>query len=104
MRNFKLAITAKPKKFQLWGADDENAYLQALTNEKLCIVAGPEDEELQRHDFAMHKAVQHLEEDVGMTSLLTFFKQWTSCDNHSSGREEQVSSLPRQRGVTEFSP
>ena len=41
--NFRLVMfTAEPNNFQLWGADDENAYLQALTKEKLCIVAGPE--------------------------------------------------------------
>ena len=32
---------------QQWGADVGNAYLQALTKEKLYIVAGPEFEELQ---------------------------------------------------------
>ena len=30
--------------FQLWGADVGNAFLQALTKEKLYIVAGPECE------------------------------------------------------------
>ena len=42
---------------QLWGADVGNAYLQALTKEELCIVAGPEFEELQRHVLVMHKAL-----------------------------------------------
>ena len=49
MRNFKLAMfTAEPNNFQLWGADDENAYLQALTK-KQCTAADPEAEELQEH-------------------------------------------------------
>ena len=55
--NFRLPLfTAEPNYFQLWGADDENAYLQALTKEKLCIVACPEVEERQEHLFAMYKA------------------------------------------------
>ena len=58
LRNFRLAMfTAEPNNFQLWGADDENAYLQRLTKEKLCIVAGPEAEELQEHDLLMYKAL-----------------------------------------------
>ena len=48
LRNCRLAMfTAEPNNFQLWGADDENAYRQVLTKEKLSIVAGPEAEELQ---------------------------------------------------------
>ena len=32
---------------EIWGADIGNAYLEATTKEKLCVVAGPEFEELQ---------------------------------------------------------
>ena len=39
------------------GADVGNAYLQALTKDKLYIVAGPELEELQGHVFVLHKAL-----------------------------------------------
>ena len=57
LRKFRLAMfTAESSNFQLWGADDENAYLQALTKAKLCIVAGPEAEELQEHALVMCKA------------------------------------------------
>ena len=42
---------------QLWGADVGNAYLQALTKEKLYIVAGPEFEELQGHVLVMYNAL-----------------------------------------------
>ena len=41
---------------QLWGADVGNAYLQALTKEKLYIVVGPAFEELQGHVLAMYKS------------------------------------------------
>ena len=39
------------------GADVGNAYLQALTKEKLYIVSGPEFEELQGHVLVMHKTL-----------------------------------------------
>ena len=34
---------------EIWGADVGNAYLEAYTEEKLCIIAGPEFKELQGH-------------------------------------------------------
>ena len=42
---------------ELWGADVGNAYLQALTREKLYIVGGPEFEELQGHVLVMYKTL-----------------------------------------------
>ena len=42
---------------QLWGADGRNAHHQALTKEKLYIVAGPEFEELQGYVHAIYKAL-----------------------------------------------
>ena len=65
---------------QLWGADVGNAYLQALTKEKLCIVTGPEFEELQGHVLVMHKALYGTRsgEHVRMTSFLIFFSKWIS--------------------------
>ena len=50
-----------------------------------------------------HPMVQHMEEHVGMTSLLTFFNKWISCNLHSSGREAQGELTAKQRGVTKFS-
>ena len=44
---------------EVWGADIDNAYLEATTKEKLYIVAGPEFEELQGHVLVTHKA-QHV--------------------------------------------
>ena len=58
LRNLRLAIFhAELNGLQLWGADVGNAYLQALTQEKLYIVAGPEFEELQGHVLVVHKAL-----------------------------------------------
>ena len=58
IRNLRLAMfLAELKNLELWGADVGNAYLQALTREKLYIVGGPEFEELQGHVLVMYKAL-----------------------------------------------
>ena len=58
LRNLRLAMfLAELNGLQLWEAEVGNAYLQALTKEKLYIVAGPEFEELQGHVLVMHKAL-----------------------------------------------
>ena len=46
LRNLKLVIfLGKLNNLELWGADIGNAYLEAPTEEKLYIVAGPEFED-----------------------------------------------------------
>ena len=58
LRNLRPAMfLAELNNLQLWGADVGNAYLQALTKEKLYIMGGPEFEELQGHVLDMHKAL-----------------------------------------------
>ena len=58
LRNLRLAmLLAELNNLQLWVADVGNAYLQALTKEKLYIVGGPEYEELQGHVLVVHKAL-----------------------------------------------
>ena len=48
LRYLRLAILlAKLNNMKVWGADIGNAYLEAVTKEKLYIVAGPEFEELE---------------------------------------------------------
>ena len=48
LRNLRLVIfLGKLNNLELWGADIGNAYLEALTDEKLYIVAGPEFQELE---------------------------------------------------------
>ena len=42
---------------EIWGKDVENAYLEAYTDEKLCIIAEPEFKELQGHLLIMIKAL-----------------------------------------------
>ena len=47
LRNLRFPMfLAELNNLQLWGADVGNAYLQALTKEKLYIMGGPEFEEL----------------------------------------------------------
>ena len=43
---------------EIWGADVGNAYLEAYTDQKLCIIAGPEFKELQGHLLIMIKALR----------------------------------------------
>ena len=43
--------------FEIWEADVGNAYLEAYTDEKLCITAGPEFKELQGHLLIMIKTL-----------------------------------------------
>ena len=58
LRDLRLAMfLAELSNLQLWGADVGNAYLQALTKEKVYIVGGPEFEDLQGHVLVMHKAL-----------------------------------------------
>ena len=81
LRNIRLVMfLAELNDLQLWGADVGNAYLQALTKEKLYIVAGPEFEEIQGHVFVMYKALYGTKsgEYVGMASCLIFFNRWDS--------------------------
>ena len=48
LRNLRLVIfLGKLNNLGIWGADIGNAYLEAFTDEKLYIVAGPEFEELE---------------------------------------------------------
>ena len=58
IRNLRLTMfLAELNNLELWGADVGNAYLQALTREKLYIVGGPEFEALQGHVLVMYKAL-----------------------------------------------
>ena len=51
---------AKPDNLEVWGADNGNEYLEAITNEKLYLVAGPEFEELEGHILLIYKALYGL--------------------------------------------
>ena len=43
--------------FEIWGADVGNAYLEAYTDQNLCIIVGPEFKELQGHLLIMIKTL-----------------------------------------------
>ena len=54
---------------EIWGADVNNAYPEAYTDEKLCIIAGPELKELQGHFLTMVKALSGVTVSPGGPSL-----------------------------------
>ena len=57
LRNLKLVIfLGKLNNFELWGADIGNAYVEAPTEEKLYIVAGPESEDWEGYIITFSKA------------------------------------------------
>ena len=80
LRNLRLAMLAEFNNLELWGADVGNAYLQALTKEKLYIVGGPEFVELQEHVLVMYKALYGTRsgEACWHDKLLTYFTKWVS--------------------------
>ena len=45
---------------EMWAADVGNAYLEARTKEKVCIIAGPEFGELEGHMLIIYKALYGL--------------------------------------------
>ena len=58
VRNLRLVIfLGKLNNLDLWGADIGKAYLEALTDEKLYIVAGPEFQELEGYIPIFQKAL-----------------------------------------------
>ena len=61
LRNLRLVIfLGKLNNLELWGADIGNAYLEAFTDEKLYIVAGPEFQELEGYIVIFLKALYGL--------------------------------------------
>ena len=61
LRHLRLVIfLGKLYHLDLWGADSGNAYLEAFTDEKLYIVAGPEFQELEGYILIFLKALYGL--------------------------------------------
>ena len=58
LRSLRMVVfLSQLNNLEIWGADVGNAYLEAYTDEKLCIMAGPEFKELQGHLLIMFKAL-----------------------------------------------
>ena len=56
LRSLRMVVfLSQLNNLEIWGADVGNAYLEAYTDEKLCIIAGPEFKELQGHLLIMIK-------------------------------------------------
>ena len=75
LRSLRMVVfLSQLNNLEIWGADVGNAYLEAYTDEKLCIIAGPEFKELQGHLLIMITALYGLVlgEPGGMTDSLIF--------------------------------
>ena len=58
LRSLRMVVfLSQLNNLEIWRADVGNAYLEAYTDEKLCIIAGPEFKELQGHLLIMVKAL-----------------------------------------------
>ena len=58
LRSLRMVVfLSQLNNLEIWGADVGNAYLEAYTDEKLCIMTGPEFKELQGHLLIMVKAL-----------------------------------------------
>jgi hypothetical protein len=55
-----LIFLAECNHLQTWATDISNAYLEALTSKKVCIIAGPEFGNLQGHAMIIYKALYGL--------------------------------------------
>jgi hypothetical protein len=55
-----LVFLAELNYLQTWATDISNAYLEALTSEKVCIIAGPKFGNLQGHVMIIYKALYGL--------------------------------------------
>lgn len=55
-----LLFLAELNGLEVWGTDIGNAYIKALTSEKVCIHAGPEFGSLADHLLLIHKAMYGL--------------------------------------------
>ena len=77
LRSLRMVVfISQLNNLEIWGADVGNAYLETYTDEKLCIIAGPEFKELQRLLLIMIKALYGTRsgEPGGMTDSLIFSK------------------------------
>jgi hypothetical protein len=62
LRGFRLVLfLAELNKLELWATDIGNAYLEAMTTEKVYIIAGPEFGDREGHILIIHKALYGLQ-------------------------------------------
>ena len=77
LRSLRMVVfLSQLNNLEIWGADVGNAYLEAYTDEKLCIIAGPEVKELQGLLLSWSKPCTGvvLGEPGGMTDSSIFSK------------------------------
>ena len=69
-----LAFLAELNKLETWATDIGNAYLEAVCQEKVYIIAGPEFGKLEGHTLVIHKALYGLR-----TSSLRWYERLLDC-------------------------
>ena len=58
LRSLRMVVfLSQPNDLEIWGADVGNAYLEAYTDQNLCIIVGPEFKEFQVHLLIMIKTL-----------------------------------------------
>ena len=61
LRGFRMMVfLAELNGLKLWGTDISSAYLEAVTQKKVCIMTGPEFGELEHHRLKIYKALYGL--------------------------------------------
>ena len=55
-----ITFLAELNKLEIWSTDVGNAYLESVTNEKVCIRAGPEFGDMEGHTLVIYKALYGL--------------------------------------------
>ena len=71
LRGFRMLLfLAELNGLPIWATDIASAYLEAHTNEKVCILAGPEFGELQNHRLVIDRALY---------GLKTSGQRWHDC-------------------------
>jgi hypothetical protein len=71
-----LVFLAELNGMDTWATDIGNAYLEAETNKKVYIVAGPEFGEMEGHTLVVFKSLYVA--SVGMNALQIAFMRWVS--------------------------
>jgi hypothetical protein len=70
-----IAFLAEHNKMELWASDIGNAYLEAYTSEKVCIIAGGEFGKLASHLLVIIKALYGLKSS-GLRWLERFWRYY----------------------------
>ena len=98
LRSLRLTIfLAELNDLQLWGADIGNAYLEAVTDEKVYVVAGPEFGDREGSILVIHKALYGLKSS-GKRFWEKLHDELTDLGFHPSKADPQIWMRPTSKG------